>query len=167
MPNSVCLVLALSIAAPLAAQDRSIPRWTRFEEQFTAAAEYRNAVQEVSFEVEFTAPSGAKITVPGFWDGQRLWKVRFSPEETGRWTWRTRCSRQDDSGLNQRTGSFECVPYAGDNPLYRHGAVRLSKDRRYLVQDDGTPFFWLGDTAWTERSFGTERGTGAANRGRR
>jgi hypothetical protein len=32
--------------------------------------------------------------------------------------------------------------------LYEHGPVRLSKDRRTLVHADGTPFFWLGDTAW-------------------
>lgn len=26
--------------------------------------------------------------------------------------------------------------------------LAVSEDRRYLVQEDGTPFFWLGDTAW-------------------
>jgi hypothetical protein len=27
-------------------------------------------------------------------------------------------------------------------------ALRVSDNRRFLVQADGTPFFWLGDTAW-------------------
>jgi len=24
----------------------------------------------------------------------------------------------------------------------------VSENRRYLVHDDGTPFLWVGDTAW-------------------
>ena len=26
--------------------------------------------------------------------------------------------------------------------------MRISDDRRYLVTQDGEPFFWLGGTAW-------------------
>jgi hypothetical protein len=26
--------------------------------------------------------------------------------------------------------------------------LKISDNKRYLVQEDGTPFFWLGDTAW-------------------
>ncbi|MBN1676685.1 MAG: DUF4038 domain-containing protein [Kiritimatiellae bacterium] len=26
--------------------------------------------------------------------------------------------------------------------------LKASDDGRFLVQEDGTPFFWLGDTAW-------------------
>ncbi len=49
--------------------------------------------------VEFTGPSG-EFHVDAFWDGGACWRVRFSPEQTGRWQWRTRCSRPDDSGLH-------------------------------------------------------------------
>lgn len=31
---------------------------------------------------------------------------------------------------------------------FRHGALRVSANRRYLEHSDGTPFFYLGDTAW-------------------
>src|SRR3712207_2196289 len=30
----------------------------------------------------------------------------------------------------------------------RHGRVRVSPGRTHLVHADGTPFFFLGDTAW-------------------
>jgi hypothetical protein len=30
----------------------------------------------------------------------------------------------------------------------RHGPLRVSENGRYLVHADGSPFFWLGDTAW-------------------
>jgi hypothetical protein len=29
-----------------------------------------------------------------------------------------------------------------------HGPLKVSDNQRYLVHQDGTPFFWLGDTAW-------------------
>ena len=83
-----------------------------------------------------------------FWYGARNWKVRFAPEETGKWTYRSRSSKADDAGLNGQSGSFDCAAYAGRNPLYLHGGLKVSDDRRYLAHADGTPFFWLGDTAW-------------------
>lgn len=46
------------------------------------------------------------------------------------------------------TGKVEVVPYKGDNPLYRHGPIRVARDRRHFEHADGTPFFWLGDTWW-------------------
>ncbi|OZI08643.1 hypothetical protein BWI93_08450 [Siphonobacter sp. BAB-5385] len=31
---------------------------------------------------------------------------------------------------------------------FSHGKLRVASNHRYLVHADGTPFFWLGDTAW-------------------
>lgn len=31
---------------------------------------------------------------------------------------------------------------------FHHGDLRISENRRFLVHADGTPFFYLGDTAW-------------------
>src|SRR5690349_17212374 len=28
------------------------------------------------------------------------------------------------------------------------GQLKVSENKRYLVTEDGKPFFWLGDTAW-------------------
>ena len=39
-------------------------------------------------------------------------------------------------------------PYTGDNPLFKHGPVRVAADKRHFEYADGTPFFWLGDTWW-------------------
>ena len=38
--------------------------------------------------------------------------------------------------------------YAGNNPLFQHGQLRLSNNGRHFEHVDGTPFFWLGDTWW-------------------
>ena len=33
-------------------------------------------------------------------------------------------------------------------PWDAHGPLQVSPNRRYLTHADGTPFFWIGDTAW-------------------
>jgi hypothetical protein len=38
--------------------------------------------------------------------------------------------------------------WAGGPVDFRHGALRVSANHRYLEHKDGTPFFYLGDTAW-------------------
>ncbi len=32
--------------------------------------------------------------------------------------------------------------------LFKHGRLQVTKDGHYLQFQDGTPFFWLGDTGW-------------------
>ncbi len=140
------LMFVLTIPATLSAS--TVQTWTLFEAQFTSSAKYENAIQDVQVNVEFTSPSGKKHSVQAFWDGGATWKVRFSPEETGKWSYRSSSSNPDDKGLDNQSGEFTCAPYAGDNPLYRHGAIWVSDNHRYLVHADGTPFFWLADTAW-------------------
>ena len=37
-----------------------------------------------------------------------------------------------------------CFAFAGNV----FGQLRVSDDKHHLVKKDGSPFFWLGDTAW-------------------
>ncbi|MFH1718566.1 MAG: DUF4038 domain-containing protein [Planctomycetota bacterium] len=126
----------------------AVELWARFEQKFTSSKAYDNSVQEAKVEVEFTAPSGTKRTLFAFWDGGRLWRVRFSPDEPGGWTYKASCSDKANAGLDGQSGSFQCVKYQGDNPLLRHGELRLAGNRRFIEHADGTPFFWLADTVW-------------------
>ncbi|HTV02376.1 MAG TPA: glycoside hydrolase family 140 protein [Luteitalea sp.] len=41
-----------------------------------------------------------------------------------------------------------CAGVAADAGAQPSGRLRVHADGRHLVRDDGTPFFWLGDTAW-------------------
>jgi hypothetical protein len=38
--------------------------------------------------------------------------------------------------------------YSGSAPWANHGKLQVSTNGHYLVYEDGTPFFWLGDTGW-------------------
>jgi hypothetical protein len=97
-------------------------------------------------KVEFTSPSGKVQSLEAFWYDRQQWRFRFSPSETGTWKWRTTCSQESDRGLHNVQGTFDCLPYAGNNPLFRHGAVEVSGT--HFAHADGTPFFWMADTAW-------------------
>ena len=73
---------------------KPVAQWTRFEAQFTSSGKYDNPVQKVQLKVEFIPPSGKKRMVLAFWDRGKTWRVRFSPNEKGKWMYRTRCSRE-------------------------------------------------------------------------
>lgn len=124
-----------------------IPKWGRFERKFTGSTTYANPFQNVQFTVTFTSPSGTYRHVDGFWDGSNIWRVRFSPDETGTWAYTT-SSNPKDNGLHGQRGTIECGTPAGSTRFEKHGPLQLSENRRHLVHSDGMPFLWLGDTAW-------------------
>lgn len=118
------------------------------EIRFESGVAYKNPFREVLLDGVFTSPSGKEVKVPGFWAGDRAWKLRFSSAEPGVHSYRTRCSDSGNSGLHEQWGEVRVTPYTGTNPLYRHGPLRISRDKRHFCYADGTPFFWMGDTWW-------------------
>lgn len=125
-----------------------IPQLEVFEEMLESGRDYENPFWDVTTRVNFTSPSGKEKFVDAFWDGGQTWRVRFCPDEVGEWRWQSECSDSANTGLHDQQGGFRCMPYEGDNNLYLHGIPKLSDDHRYFVYADGTPFFWLSDTAW-------------------
>ncbi len=115
---------------------------------FTAAREHVDPFNSVELDAVFTAPDGTGRRVPGFWDGGKTWKVRYSSGLIGRHRFKTVCSDPADAGLNGITGEISVTRYAGNNPLFLHGPVRVGPDRRHFEYADGKPFFWLADTWW-------------------
>jgi hypothetical protein len=114
----------------------------------TAARAYTDPFNQVVLDAVFVDPAGQELRVPAFWDGGQTWKVRYASPLPGAHEFHTECSQADDRGLNGVSGTLEVVPYTGENPLYRHGPLRVAASRRYLEHLDGQPFFWLGDTWW-------------------
>jgi len=135
------LILASLLAQPAVAQ---VFRHGRFEKSFTSSQEPPDPLT-VRLTVEFKSRAGAKETVPAFWAGGRTWTVRFSPEQSGPWAFRTTSS---DAAMHDRIGDFQVRDYTGSNPLYRRGAPRVIPGNRYFTYADGTPWFWLACTGW-------------------
>ena len=150
------LAALLALAAMLpglsfvsAAAGDTVQRWVMHEIAFTGQAVYADPFGDVTLDVTFTGPDGAEMAMPAFWDGGGTWKVRFAPVEVGQWRWETSCSNVSDAGLHGVTGTFTCVPYAGDLEIYKRGFIKTEPGVRYFMYADGTPFFYLGDTHWS------------------
>ena len=126
----------------------AVETWRVEELSFEAARDYTAGGGDVvRFDVTFSnRTDGAVLVRPGFWDGDRTFRVRFAPTSPGQWAWRTACP--DDAGLSGRTGNLESVRYAGPLAIYRRGFVKTVPGKKYFVYADGTPFFYLGDTHW-------------------
>lgn len=139
-------ILAALLTASATMSAAEVARYTVFDDAIECEKELDKPLWDARVFVDFTSPSGQKSTVEAFWDGGKTWRFRQSPGEVGEWKWTTRCEQQPS--LAGKSGTFSCVAYAGDNPIYQHGPIRLTKDRRFFQYDDGTPFFFLGDTAW-------------------
>jgi len=125
-----------------------VAKWGRFEQSFKSEGLYSNALQDATLTVVFTSPLGETNLVYGFWDGEKTWRVRFSPSQPGHWTYKTTCSDTPNGGLHNRTGEFLCTAPVGRSPFHLHGPVQVARDHHHLEYADGTPFFWLADTTW-------------------
>jgi len=85
---------------------------------FESAKHHSDPFMQVTLDVEFSDPTGAKKLVPAFWAGKNQWKVRYASPVVGVHPWRSICNAASDAGLHGVEGA------------------------------DGTPFLWLGDTWW-------------------
>ena len=145
--------IIFSAMAALMAVDRSVAAPTTqanvmVELKFKSAKAYDDPFNQVRLDVVFTDPRSKEFRVPAFWAGGKVWRVRYASPVTGVHHYETHCSDDTDTGLNGQKGTVEVLPYHGSNPLYRHGPLHQSADRRHFEQADGTPFLWLGDTWW-------------------
>ncbi|NMC04849.1 MAG: DUF4038 domain-containing protein [Candidatus Lokiarchaeota archaeon] len=104
---------------------------------------------KVNLAMRVASPDGRETRVPGFWAGENKWKVRFASPRIGTHAYKTECaSASGPSSMDGLADSFEVVAHAGTNPLYTHGRLRVTPDKKHLQHADGVPFFWLGDTWW-------------------
>ena len=130
----------------------------RWEHALESTNDYRNPFKDVTVAVTYTGPGGRVLRSLGFWDGGTSFKLRCAFPTPGTWSWHTSCSNPTDTGLHGRHGEIQVTAYDGPNPLYRHGFLRVSDNRRSLAHADGTPFLWIGDTHWAATTLLSERG---------
>jgi hypothetical protein len=107
---------------------------------------YADPFNEIDLDVVFRDPHGNEQHVPAFWAGEPFWRIRYAPTLPELYTSRTVSSGPDNWDLHGQTGELEVSKCTGDDPLIKHGGIRVAADRGHFQHDDGTPFFWLGDT---------------------
>ena len=154
------LILTLCLALFAGSATAKVPlvaKWGRFEQSFKSASKYENPLQQCALKVTFISPLGLTNIVDGFWDGGKTWRVRFSPGQPGRWTYRTSCSDTANPGLNNQAGEFLCTSPTGQGRFAQHGPIQVARDGHHFEHADGSPFFWMADAAWNAPRLSTSR----------
>ncbi|MCY2950469.1 MAG: DUF4038 domain-containing protein [Planctomycetota bacterium] len=141
------MILLSALIGLTAASAIGAEQWDVFETSFTSGQKYGNPFLDVQVDVVFRS-GDQQWVVPAFWAGGSKWAVRFAPPVQGEYTFRVQCSDQKNTGLNGHEKALRVASYAGNNPLLKHGFLRVSADKRHFEHADGAPFFWLGDTWW-------------------
>lgn len=118
----------------------AVERWGIFEVAFHGPAQ-GNPFDDVTLAGVFEN-AGRQVRAPGFYDGDGVYRIRFSPAELGRWTWKT---ESNAAALTGHVGAFDCVAPAAGN----HGPVSVTPDGYHFAYADGTPFRQIGTTAYS------------------
>jgi len=121
--------------------------YDKFEATFWLDAEFENPFDPDDIDVmaTFTAPSGKKWTIPGFysaisdrsWLTRDAWLVRFSADELGAWTY-TIHVKDRNGEITSESKTFEVVESE------YHGPIKIASNKRYLEYADRTPFYGVG-----------------------
>ena len=122
--------------------------WVCNELTFESEKVYADPFNDVDIDL-YLYGNEKKYTIPGFWYGDNVWKIRFVCPEEGELYFKTICTDKENSSLHGKTGKVNCKKYSGDLDIYKHGFVTTRYGKKYFTYADGTPFFYLGDTHWS------------------
>lgn len=117
------------------------------EEIVLVSAEAAESFLDKEINLTLTHEDGTTLTIPGFWDGGKIYRIRYALPKAGVWNYAVTCSDVFDTML-QVEGTVLCTAYTGNLDIYKHGFLKTVKGTRYFMYNDGTPFFYLGDTHW-------------------
>ena len=93
---------------------------------------------DIVYGAVFKHENGIKINIPGFYNGENEWILRFSHAEKGNWTYQTYSSIAKLSG---KTGT---VTITTNQKPDRHGGIVLSQtNQQAFFYEDGSPYFLL------------------------
>lgn len=129
----------------------SVERWGIFEVALPGPLQ-GNPFLDVRFSARFYQEDTV-VEASGFYDGDGIYRVRFSPETTGRWHYVTRSSYAE---LDGHRGALDVTEPAERN----HGPVRV-RNTFHFAYADGTPYRQIGTTcyAWTHQGGALEEQT--------
>ncbi len=122
-------------------ENLQVEKWDVFEITLNGPAD-GNPYMDIELHAVFEL-NDKQIIVPGFYDGNGIYHIRFAPSIEGEWSYKTESNTDELSG---KKGKFNCVPATGEN----HGPLEIV-DTFYLQYADSTPFYSIGTTAyqWT------------------
>lgn len=120
--------------------------WNRIDIKINSSIKYNNPYKDVEI-IGIFKHDNIEIKLNAFWNDGNEWVLRFAPTKIGEWEYNVVCSDKSNK-LSNTTGNIEVIPNESKTNIEKHGFIKHSKNNRYFTYNDGTPFFWLGDTNW-------------------
>lgn len=154
-PRLVPVIHEVSVLTPV------VEKYGKFEAAINLEASYTNPYDysQATLRGSFTSPSGAETAVDGFFmqdytlntttgiltpAGQGGFRLRFSPNEIGEWTFIASVSDATGTAISEAF-TFQCT---GAATPANHGFLRTSP-ANYLQFDDGVQYIAIGENiAW-------------------
>ena len=128
-----------SAAAAAASKNDTVERWGVHELVLTGTSK-GNPFVDVTLTAVYRG-AGMTIKVPGFYDGDGTYRIRFSPPEVGEWTW----SVDSNNRPLRKSGKLTVTAPSEGN----HGPVVVAPDGYHFVYADGTPYHQIGTTSYS------------------
>ena len=138
-PILICL---LSLHGFAVEPDLKVQKWTPTDLEFKTTITWRFSPTgpfDVGFSADITGPDNIKFTLPGFYDGDDTWKIRFSPTREGEWNITTRSEAIE---LDNQQMKLLCIKNENENV---HGGLVVDPENpRHFIYEDGTRWFPMG-----------------------
>jgi hypothetical protein len=133
-----CIFLSWNLIAATTPDTNSVEEWGIYEITLNGPTN-GNPFMDVQLSAVFE--NGDKqVNVPGFYDGDGIYRIRFMPDMQGQWHYETRANVLPLTG---KSGDFMVTPPSEGN----HGPVRVY-DTYHFAYADGTPFYPIGTTIY-------------------
>lgn len=85
----------------------------------------------------FTTSDGIDIDIPGFYNGNNEWVVRFTPSKTGTWNAKSYASIKDLSGIEREV-------QVSENDPSNHGGITINDiNPKHFAYESGKPYYLL------------------------
>ncbi|MFO7917201.1 MAG: DUF5060 domain-containing protein, partial [Anaerolineae bacterium] len=124
------------LESPERVRRREVGEWVLHGERT-----YENPFADVIVEAVFEVPSGQVLKVPGFYDGENTWRVRFNPAEVGTYSFCISSYPEDSDLVGE--GTFEVEEREGP------GYLQATPDQGWgFSYESGERVFLLGDTTY-------------------
>jgi Domain of unknown function (DUF5060) len=103
------LMSVFGMVAPLF-PGASVPEGQPYDITLTSSSDVVYPIRDVDLIGVFTGPSGRTLVLPGFWDGGRSFRIRFTPTVPGEWNYTTVSS---DPALDAQMAMLNVIPNRG------------------------------------------------------
>lgn len=138
MKKNVITTVIFFLNLALISGQTQVEKWGIYEISLTGPAS-GNPFLDVELSAEFVHLKDT-MRIQGFYDGNKIYRVRFMPEQEGEWMYITHSTNRS---LDKKKGGFICIQPRPGN----HGPVVVS-DTTGLAYSDGKPYFSFGTTCY-------------------